>query len=400
MMEAEPAVPGAYAGREQAYIKHLFLKRYMETLVHKIASFADKIVYVDGFSGPWKSTTEDYADTSFGIALKALTEARKSWLHTVHRPRNVVMHASLVEQDAQAFSQLQQIGSHFPEVTVTPYNEDFMTVASQIAAAISPGAFAFVLVDPKGFKLDLVKLKPLISRERCEVVFNFMFDYANRFTSLPQLKYTFDRLFPGVDWASRITSLENDPTATPDRRKQVFLDCFKEAVRNVGGYKYIADVEIQYPGRDRTFYFLVYGTRKAAGIKAFRDCQIRALEEQSAVGSRIRSNAAEASGQRELPGMMSEARNAQFKAHLGREAKAARHRLLASMPAQGGIKWGDLWPAVLSEHVIREGELGRIANELRKEDILSVPAWIGPKKRKPEDNYIILRGSSFGGTSQ
>lgn len=395
MSEPEPAVPEAYAGREQAYIKHLFLKRYMERLVHKIASFADKIVYVDGFSGPWKSATQDYADTSFGIALKALTEARKSWLHMAHRPRDVVMQASLVEQDAGAFSQLQQIGSHFPDVTVTPYNDDFMAVAPAIAAAVPPGAFAFVLVDPKGFKLDLMKLKPLISRERCEVVFNFMFDYANRFPSLPQLKPTFDRLFPGVDWASRITALENDPTTTPDQRKQVFLDCFKEAVRNVGGYKYVADVEIQYPGRDRTFYFLVYGTRKAAGIKVFRDCQIKALKEQSAVGSKIRSDAAEASGQREFPGMMAEARSAHFKANLDREAIGARRLLLDSIPTQGGIKWDALWPVVLSEHVIREGDLGRIVNDLRKGDILSVPEWRSPKKRKPEDHYMIFRGSAF-----
>lgn len=395
MSETDSVVPEAYAGREQAYIKHLFLKRYMETLVHKIASFADKIVYVDGFSGPWKSATEDYADTSFGIALKALTEARKSWLHMVHRPRNVMMQASLVEQDAGAYAQLQQIGSHFPDVTVTPYNDDFMTVAPTIAAAVPPGAFAFVLVDPKGFKLDLMKLKPLISRDRCEVVFNFMFDYANRFPTLPQLKMTFDRLFPGVDWQSRITALENDPNATPEQRKRLFLDCFKEAVRNVGGYKYIADVDIQYPGRDRTFYFLVYGTRKAAGIKVFRDCQIKALEEQSAVGSRIRSDAAETTGQRELPGMMAAVRSAQFKANLDREAIAARRLLLDSIPVQGGIKWGELWPAVLSEHVIRENELGRIVNDLRKGGILSVPSWKGPQKRKPEDDYLIFRGPAF-----
>ena len=39
-----------YAGREQSYVKHVFLERYLERLVHKTASIYDHIVYVDGFA--------------------------------------------------------------------------------------------------------------------------------------------------------------------------------------------------------------------------------------------------------------------------------------------------------------------------------------------------------------
>jgi hypothetical protein len=66
-----------YAGREQAWVKHYFLGNYLERLVHKVAASFDTIVYVDGFSGPWKSEAEDFADTSFGIALEAL---RRQWV--------------------------------------------------------------------------------------------------------------------------------------------------------------------------------------------------------------------------------------------------------------------------------------------------------------------------------
>lgn len=116
-----PPVPPEYAGREQAYIKHLFYVSTSGRLVHKIGSFANHVVYVDGFSGPWKSGAEDYADTSFGIALKALTDARLSWANMDGRNREVRMSAHLVETDPGAFAQLQTIDVHFPAVDVHPY---------------------------------------------------------------------------------------------------------------------------------------------------------------------------------------------------------------------------------------------------------------------------------------
>jgi three-Cys-motif partner protein len=217
-----PPVPPEYAGREQAYIKHLFLRQYLGRLVHKIGSFADQIVYVDGFSGPWKSGTENYADTSFGIALKSLTESHDYWSNASGRPREVSMSAYLVERDATAFQHLKGIGDHFPSVRVTPYNKEFLDVVDGIAREIPVSAFSFVLVDPKGFALDMSRLKPLLARERSEVVFNFMFDFANRFTNLPQLQATFDRLFVGSSrpcatsaaFASSPTSRCNIPERT------------------------------------------------------------------------------------------------------------------------------------------------------------------------------------------
>ena len=68
-----------YAGREQSYVKHVFLERYLEALVHKTASKYSNIVYVDGFAGPWQSANEQFHDTSFGIALAALRNAKASW---------------------------------------------------------------------------------------------------------------------------------------------------------------------------------------------------------------------------------------------------------------------------------------------------------------------------------
>jgi hypothetical protein len=46
-----------YNGREQSYVKHVFLEGYLNRLVHKTASSYTHIVYVDGFAGPWQSAS-------------------------------------------------------------------------------------------------------------------------------------------------------------------------------------------------------------------------------------------------------------------------------------------------------------------------------------------------------
>jgi hypothetical protein len=88
-----------YDGREQSYVKHVFLEGYLDRLVHKTASVYRHIVYVDGFAGPWQSANETFKDTLFGIALNALRRAKASW--RIHR-REVTMSALLVERSAEA----------------------------------------------------------------------------------------------------------------------------------------------------------------------------------------------------------------------------------------------------------------------------------------------------------
>ncbi|WP_444854877.1 three-Cys-motif partner protein TcmP [Sphingosinicella sp.] len=375
-------------------MKHIFLKQYLDSLVHKIASAFDEVVYVDGFSGPWKSSGENYTDTSFGIALKALTDAQQSWANMAHRPRNVRMTAHLVEREDEPFQELSGIGSHFPAVRVIPHHKDFLNIAPTIAAAIPSRAFSFVFVDPKGF-LDLAALKPLISRNLCEVVFNLMFDYGNRFTQLPSMAPTYDRLFPGVDWNSRFAAARDDSAATPQGRKAIFLACFKEALRNIGGFEYIADVDVQYPGKDRTFYFLVYGTRRPPGIEVFRDCQLKALEAQSSIAGVKKIEAAQARGQLELLSSMNEMREDPRLAFLRSEAANAKRMMVGSIPAPPKtVQWGHLWAKVLSDHAIRKTELNKIAAELRKADVLHFPDWI-PGKRVPDEEYGVARGQNW-----
>ena len=170
-----------YKGREQAYVKHVFLESYLESLIHKTASIYNHVVYVDGFAGPWQSANERFEDTSFGIALNALHRAKESWKKL---GRDVRMSAHLVEKDAKAYAQLAQVPAKYPDLVVKTYNGDFLTIIDSILSAIPRDAFAFFLIDPKGWGIPIQKLQALLSRQHSEIIFNFMFDFINRAASM------------------------------------------------------------------------------------------------------------------------------------------------------------------------------------------------------------------------
>lgn len=390
MIELE--VPEHYAGREQAYVKHQFLKEYLEKLAFKIASAFDELVYVDGYSGPWKSGDENYGDTSFGIALDRLTAARRTWREMQGRARNVRMTAHLVEQKTAPYRELEGIGNRFPEVIVHPHKGDFLQLAPSIASAIPPRAFTFSLIDPKGFKLDLEALKPLLARPQSEVVFNFMYEFANRFVEHPDLMQTFDRLFPGVDWRPRFAALLADPNSGPDERKAFLLSCFKEAVRTVGGFKYVADVDVRHPGKKRTYYFLVYATRDPHGIEVFRDAQVKALAAQAEIAGQKSLAKREAAGQPSLFGTELECAGIDYRQFLDNERNAARSLMMRIAAEEPGIRWGDVWPRLLAANAIRKTDAGAIAGALRKAEMVSFPEWKG-RKRVPDDGYHLSRQS-------
>src|SRR5690348_3991943 len=166
-----------YQGREQSYVKHVFLERYLERLVYKIASQYDYIAYVDGFAGPWQSANEQFQDTSFGIALTALRNAKAIWKRV---GRDVQMSAFLVECEAGAYNKLSGISPRYPDIHIKTYPGDFLKVFLEVLRDILSTAFAFFFIDPKGWRIPLRALTKMLERRNSEVVFNFMFDFINR----------------------------------------------------------------------------------------------------------------------------------------------------------------------------------------------------------------------------
>jgi hypothetical protein len=213
-----------------------------------------------------------------------------------------------------------------------------------------------------------------------------------------------DRLIPGRDWRSKIQAIDQQEQIEREKeiraagaRKSVLVEEFRAALREVGQYRFVAELEVLRPTKDRTLYFLVYGTRRAEGIEVFRDCQVKSLEGQSAMRGRTKLEEREKqSGQMELLASANEIGPDRSMVSLPNEAQRARQMLHDLVfPPGPDVRWGEIWPEVLSRCVIRLMDLKRIANEDRKAGILEFPDWPDGAKRTPENHYLVRRGNKI-----
>lgn len=380
-----------YTDREQAYVKHVLLESYLERLVHKVASRYDHVVYVDGFAGPWQSANERFEDTSFGIALNALQSAKATWKQ---HSRDVRMSAFLVEKDRTAYSRLAQVPAKYPDLTVKPHCADFLEMVPSILQEIPAGAFAFFLIDPKGWGVPLKTLAPLLARPNSEVIFNFMFDFINRAASInePKVIAGLDELIPFGNWRVALAERERRGGLSPERRKEILVSAFRDNLSHIGSYGYVAETVVLRPDRDRTLYCLFYGTRSAKGIETFRACQIPALEEQSRTRAAVKIKRAEASsGQGEIFQSLHEMAPDRQLVDLRMERDAASRTILELTPTQpNAIRYDQLWPQVLALHVVSKVDVNKIVARLRKENQVLIPDW-EKRRQVPQDGYRLQR---------
>ncbi len=382
-----------YAGREQSYVKHVFIERYLERLVHKTASAYPHIVFVDGFAGPWQSVNEKFEDTSFGIALNALRRAKASWND---RGRDVMMSAFLVERDAEAYKRLAQVPPKYPDIAIKTYSADFLMVLPDILRDIPQNAFAFFLIDPKGWRIPLHALAPMLARPHSEVIFNFMFDFINRAASIKDsiVVSGLNELIPHGDWRATLETAENSRPGglTPDERKVILVEAFAFNLAHFGKYKYIAETTVLRPVRDRPLYCLFYATRHEKGIEVFRDCQAEALKEQSKTRATTKVKHAEAkTGQAEIFQSLHDMGPDDLTAFQNMERRAAEATLLSLTPQQpASAQYDELWPKVLARHVVRKTDVNKIAARLREDGKLLFPDW-EKGKRVPQANYRTQR---------
>lgn len=379
--------PGQYEGRAQAIVKHTFLSKYLPALVGKLGNSRDRLVYIDGFAGPWKSSDEEnFSDTSFGIALDAMLAAQQ---FQKNRGHNVKMTAHLVEKDPAAFQKLDGFAKQFDTINVTPREGDFHGHMQAILNSLQPSDFCFTFIDPKGLSLDIKALSPLLARRSSEVLINFMYDFFNRLAGMDSEAITeiMNALMLGAEWRPKLEAARN-----PKEREEVIIEAFCECVRTSGNYKYVTTLKVQKPSHDRTLYHLVFGTRHPAGLEVFRDSQIKALETQAQVRSTAKTKAkSKKSGMDDMFGgsdtVALDPSAREIEAGKIDGVKFAR-ALIASR--SNGILWPEIWPAVLEKHTIRKSVLGNSLNELRKAGSIIAPDWPSERQSQPRDGQKFL----------
>lgn len=379
--------PRWYEGREQALVKHTFLDTYMPAQIPKVVSFTPEFTYVDLFAGPWQSRSDDYADTSFGIALRCMTEAKA---RQEKNGRSVKMVAHLVEKNPANYVELIEAVKRFPAVDVHCYPGEAERHAATIAKRIPTHAFRFVVIDPKGVP-DVRKFKCLIEPRRSEVLLNFMFQFASRFAGSEDRMPTLEGWLGGLSdeeggWRKDFAGLRG-----PDREAAI-TERAREVLRKLGGYGYAPALTVDETASERPLYKLIYLSQHPVGLSVFRDAHVKALETQATYKSAKKAETRrQKSGMDDLfggPSTIDPGERSALEIAAGvPAAKAMMIRMLREKPE--GLDWKDIWPRVLDACVITYNQLGDCVRDLRNNKKVNIPAWTSGALKRPKDEYRI-----------
>lgn len=373
-----------YLGREQTKAKHFILKGYLEELAFKVLTFSD-FTYVDGFSGPWETQTGDYSDSSFMIAINVLRDAQTQIQQRLRVRRKIRI--VLCEIEPGPFAQLQAAVApyHNPAngFEITTIHGKFEDAVPTIERVIGT-SFPLIFIDPKGWSgYPLEKIKPLFKAKKCEVVVNFMYAFVSRFANARKASIvsSLDPILGGPGWVDRL-----DMTLA---RGPAVEKLFRQTLQDVGGFDFVVSTKINKSTEERTHFYIVYGTKDLAGLKAFRKTEYRALKQHEADRANARENKeTEQSGQALLmPGLDALIKAAAVDDVVKEQCGKAREALLADLRANGTQTFDGLLAKLLPVFIIRETNVKQICHELSREGVME-NTW-GKGNKRPKDDLPI-----------
>ncbi len=378
--------PSHYEGREQTYVKHFFLENYLERVAFNIYSFQTDFVFVDGFSGPWKSKNEKFEDTSFKIAIDKLRAIRKSLLET--RRKKVDFRCMFIEKHRKPFRELKSAVDGIEDVEIKLVHGEFENHIADIQE-FCKNSFSLIFVDPKGWQgIAMEKISPLFGL-RGEVLINFMSDYINRFLNdpRPEIAASFDALFGGswyLEWQNLVElGLSREAAA---------IEVYTKKLKNRGNFKYVTYTRILKPESERTYFYLIYATGHRKGIQEFRKIEKKTVAEQKRVRDAIKYHAQVAkTGMKSLfDEPLDDTARSSFEEEKRVQMRLGYATLISIFEANpDGIAFGEILGEVLQTPLVWENDLKDWIRELRNQGEIGIPE-LKIRQREPRPEYLII----------
>jgi three-Cys-motif partner protein len=264
-----------YEGREQTYIKHAFLRRYLETLAVKVLMGGyTTFNYVDGFAGPWKIRDEKgCTDASFGVAVELLEQVRK-FVAQRQPGRQLQVKFFLCEKDPAAADRLRAFAAQHPAIEIHVFEGAFEDNLEAIAQRI-PDGFTFTFIDPTNWMVRIAEVCRFLKDRTGEFLFNFMTEEVSRHSVNPKVAHQFGDFVGDPDWQETVKQL---PEGMKGELRVLHL--LKDAFRQRGAANYLPDFSILKPLINREKMRLMLGTNDARGVKLFRDIHAKAEKEE------------------------------------------------------------------------------------------------------------------------
>lgn len=378
-----------YQGREQTLIKHFIFEKYLQRFAHIVGSRWSSITYVDCFSGPWNSRSQDFNDTSFVIALHELRNARET---LAKKNKDLKIRCFFIEKDPLAYQQLKQFVEKIHDADIETFPGEFENAIREISKFIKqggPSTFPFVFIDPTGWSgYPMRLLAPLMQFEHVELMINFQTYFISRFIESPNevTRDEFAELFGSPEVKEKVEGLSRAD------REEVLVSAYCENLSKKGQFRYICQAVVPRPQVNRTHFHLIYATRHPKGAEVFKEAEknsIPLMHEARAKAQMRRRR--ERTGMDELfemydPKYVDDLRK--------RYLTKASNLVLEMLRVNEKVPYDDVWASIIGFPLVWESDLKDWIHEWISSDKKKVKIeGLEPKERVPKlgRNVVLVR---------
>jgi three-Cys-motif partner protein len=252
----------------QTAAKHTLLREYLKAWYPIMAQRERRVGYIDGFAGPGRYRSGEPGSPL--VALETLLDhTALSTFHCDFVFKFIEADGARAAELERSISSLVAVRGGFPSnlhwsVETTTFAESTRSFLDSLdpQRRLIP---ALALIDPFGFKgASMSQITDLLRWDKCEVLFNFMFDSVNRWAT----SNVNDRVLAEFDALFGTSEYRNAP-ATGLPRKEFLLELYKRQLREVAKFRYVRSFEM-INNRGHTGNYMVFGTRNTVGLSRMK----------------------------------------------------------------------------------------------------------------------------------
>jgi three-Cys-motif partner protein len=269
--------------KRQTQIKHAILEDYLWAWIKILGKKRALLYYIDGFAGPGQYKEKgEIKPGSPVIAIDTYIDHREKGEQYELRFINV-------EKKRNSWQELEESTSKYKHrVYVKNILGEFLDNIDDILKEIG-NDFGFFFIDPFGISgIEFAELERIFKREETEILLNFSYDGLQR--CIGQLEnvdhYDEKRRRKAVKTIERVCRMLN---ADEKELRQIItssgipkekeISLLRKYVENLRNYKtFVYPLPINYPGRKRTFYYLIFMTQNIIALKIMKDVMKKAKE--------------------------------------------------------------------------------------------------------------------------
>ena len=369
-----------YRDREQSFIKHQFLTKYLQAAAYKtLQGHSPTFNFVDAFAGPWRvSDDAKYSDASFDQAINTLEAVRADLGN--RGVSGLKIRFCFCEQRPDAVTRLREYAASKGRFEIHVFEGAFEDNLNAISAKLT-GGFTFTFIDPTGWNIRNMEVFRFLREQNGEFMLNFMSDHINRHAEYHEVKASFGRFLADAQWADKFASL---PAEWRNERKMLHL--MKAAMRENKVASYLPDFSIMVPRREREKMRLILGTHNRYGLEVFRDVQEKVEKQELEMRHNLRegeSPQVSLFSSADIAAIQQEQKGVGCKANRERAEKI----IVDFLQSRRSALPGPIYNLAMEEVPIRRTQLNKVLIDMRNRGVVNfeLPA----RKKVPQPNTVI-----------